>query len=224
VTEQPVTGQPVTGQVAFLHVPKTGGTAVKAAIEGVAWGDTPPAVEVFGHSWNLGRLAGHRVFFVVRDPVDRAVSAYASRQREGRPRYHYPHSAAEAEVFGRWDSFEKLVLAVDSGDPDALAGYQSIAHLRPLSTWLVDVASIEASNICYIAEMASLSAEWDTIRRVTGMPESATLPTSAVAAHRAPEPARPLSPHASAIARSMLTDDYRLYEACLKVREDNGWA
>src|SRR3954468_20142447 len=60
--------------VHMLHVPKTGGTAVRAALEDAR---LPPGLRVLlhGHGMSLRNIPREDdVFFFLRDPVDRFVS------------------------------------------------------------------------------------------------------------------------------------------------------
>ena len=66
----------------FLHIGKTGGTAVKHALKPVA---AAGHLMLHGHDVRLHDVApGEQVFFFLRDPLSCFVSAFYSRQREGR--------------------------------------------------------------------------------------------------------------------------------------------
>lgn len=71
----------------MLHIGKTGGTAMKAVFATV--GDKA-RYEIITHRHYTRIIKvprGEKVFFVVRDPVDRFVSGFNSRLRRGEPRY-----------------------------------------------------------------------------------------------------------------------------------------
>lgn len=208
---------------AFLHIPKTGGTAIRTAIESVAVAEDGNRVRYFGHRSNLDDLAAYEVFFVVRDPIERVISGFHSRRRMGLPRYHSVHTPGEAATFRRWPELEPLVLDIATGDTDALAAWDTVAHLRPLSTWLVSTDVIEASNITYIAELSTLGREWPQMRALCGLGDDIELPSSPVASHRAPERPPELSGNARAALRLLLAEDYELYACCQRVRRRRGW-
>lgn len=208
---------------AFLHIPKTGGTAIRTAIESASDAGDGNRARYWGHQANLADLAADEVFFVVRDPIERVISAFYSRRRMGRPRYLSPHTPGEAATFRRWPELEPLVHDVAAGDPEALAAWCTVPHLRPLSTWLVNSELIEASNIKYIAELATLNREWPQIRALCGLGDDLELPSSAVASHRAPETPPELSGAARVALRSLLAEDYELYACCQRVRSRRGW-
>ena len=78
----------------FLHIGKTGGSAVKEAIAG------RPGIALHEHGARLRDIPqGEPVFFTVREPLARYVSAFNSRLRAGRPRYDVPWSPDEAKAF-----------------------------------------------------------------------------------------------------------------------------
>src|SRR4051812_28297644 len=104
----------------FLHVGKTGGTAIKRALRSGQVRATP-----------YGRLLLHRhrftlrdvpeddfVFFCVRDPIARFVSGFYSRRDQGRPRYHFEWSPAEATAFATFATPEQLAGALAADDPE----------------------------------------------------------------------------------------------------------
>jgi len=90
----------------FLHIGKTGGTAVKHALKPVA---APGYLMLHGHDVRLHDVApDEQVFFFLRDPLSRFVSAFYSRQREGRPRYVVPWTPDEEAAFGRFRTANEL--------------------------------------------------------------------------------------------------------------------
>ncbi len=72
-------------------------------------------------------------FFCVRDPIERYVSGFVSRQREGLPTYHNVWSKDEAKAFLRFDSPDALAVSLSAGGTEqreAEAAMGTIQHLR----------------------------------------------------------------------------------------------
>lgn len=207
---------------AFLHIPKTAGSAIKDAIRSAEMDDdTRP--DIYLHESSLLDLRGQSVVFSVRDPVDRVISGFYSRLRMGRPKVHIPHSRAEAKTFRRWPQFEDLARDVLLGKRRARKGWRSIGHLRPLSTWLRDVDELRSARIAYIADIRTLEAEWPHVRDALGLPKDSELPSSPIKAHRAPNPAPEISHELRRDLMEKLWHDYELYEECLSLRRQRGW-
>ena len=96
----------------FLHIGKTGGAAVKHALKPVA---AAGHLMLHGHDVRLHDVApGEQVFFFLRDPLSRFVSAFYSRQREGRPRYVVPWTPDEEAAFGRFRTANELADGLSS--------------------------------------------------------------------------------------------------------------
>src|SRR3954451_8994571 len=129
--------------VHMLHVPKTGGTAVKAALEEA---QLPPGLRVLlhGHGMSLRNIPREDdVFFFLRDPVDRFVSGFEMRRREGRPRHYRAWDAAERRAFTHFGSAQELALALGSASTseraEAERAMRSIPQVRNhLADWLVN--------------------------------------------------------------------------------------
>ena len=111
----------------FLHIGKTGGTAMKEAL-------TPHAksgdwlIKLHGHNVTLENVpAGEGVIFFLRDPLTRYVSGFYSRQRQGHPRYFYPWSSDEKTAFERFATPNQLALALSDENVETRAAAQK-AH------------------------------------------------------------------------------------------------
>ena len=80
--------------VHFLHIGKTGGTAVKYALKRNLV-NKEYMIYLHGHEFKLRDVQkGAKAFFFLRDPVDRFVSGFYSRRRQGQPRIFSPWSQA----------------------------------------------------------------------------------------------------------------------------------
>ena len=96
----------------FLHIPKTGGTSVMAFLAKAAPFAASMPVPLF-HSWTFRLVAEYfptmKVSFLLRDPLERLVSGYFSRLRQGNPEYHVPWRPQEAAAFGLYPSIESFL-------------------------------------------------------------------------------------------------------------------
>src|SRR5829696_3066808 len=128
--------------VHFIHIGKTGGTALKSVLRPVfkAGTETPlgPVIVHKGHSFRLRDVPrGDKALFCVRDPVSLFVSAFDSRLRKGQPKFYFEWSPAEAEAFGRFPTPQALAEALASPDrrtrKQAEAAMRAIQHVRGLT-------------------------------------------------------------------------------------------
>jgi hypothetical protein len=196
--------------VHMLHIRKTGGTAVKAALTGIR----PPAglrLMLHPHRVSLRDVpARDEVFFFLRDPVARFVSGFESRRREGRPAHYHPWTQAERRAYERFATAEALATALTSTDVAerhaAEQAMNSINHVRSrLADWLVDDQLLNArlERIILVGWQETLDADFLRLVGLLGLPSGITLPTDEAAAHRsAPNGSREqLSDHAAATIR-----------------------
>ena len=135
---------------------------------------------------------GQQAFFFIRSPLERFVSGFLSRQRQGKPRYYYPWTAGEHAAFTRFPSVNDLAEALSANGPQGCYAEQAmkeIRHLaRPLTLWLEDerYLHLRRSNIFFVGFQERLESDFFTLRKLLGLPGAAVLPTDEVAAHRAP--------------------------------------
>ena len=120
--------------VHFIHVGKTGGTALKAALEKHK---RTAGYHILLHDHHfVFRMVppGDSVFFFLRHPLSRFISGFYSRQREGKPRHYYPWRAGEEKAFAKFKTPNELALALSSphANPRAAAwqAMRSIQHVR----------------------------------------------------------------------------------------------
>jgi hypothetical protein len=206
----------------FIHVGKTGGTALKQA---VADNRERGRYELVMHTHGVRMIdlpRGDTFFFVVRDPVDRFVSGFNSRLRQGAPAHHVPWSAAEARAFATFDSPAALGLALGrDGDERARAveAMTSIEHVRR-SYWYwfasPDALRRRARDILWIGFLEHLDTDVVELARRLGL-SGLALPHDDRRAHRSTDAsARELPP----AARDALADWYRRdYEFVALCRE-----
>jgi hypothetical protein len=210
------------GPIHVLHVGKTGGTALKAALAPFA---AQGKFVLHGHTTRCCDCpAGSLIFFAVRHPVDRFVSAFNSRLRRGRPRFDYPRSLRQAIVFSLFRSPCALAEGLGSRNPlvrlAAGLSMRSLGHLRRrLAYWIGDLGEIERNPRLIIGTLETLDSDLRRLLAIAGIEEEAELPTDPVEAHvTPPEFDRSLSAKAVQNLTSYFRSDIALYEACLRAR------
>jgi hypothetical protein len=124
--------------IGFLHIPKTGGSGVRALSRAVIEAGQPfPCY--FGHAWTVAeireRFPDMKLALILRDPLERMISGFNSRLRQGRP----AHSdnlwrPAEATVFAMFPEVSRYLdalIADDEWSRSAVAFAQKhVTHLR----------------------------------------------------------------------------------------------
>lgn len=210
-------------RIHFLHIRKTGGTAVKHALSQTAM---PHELVLHPHATRLMDIPlGEPVFFFLRDPVSRFVSGFNSRLREGRPRYHYPWTVAEREAFTRFPTPESLVLALASPSTDDRTGaddaMRAIRHVSSsFGDWLGDEAYLRSrrDDLFLIGRQERLALDFDELKGRLGLPSDLRLPDDAVEAHRTPPGVdTTLSEASIQVLRERYRNDYRLLQVCAEL-------
>ena len=205
--------------VHLLHIGKTGGTALKSALQGVARPggiiSSLGQVHIHGHDMTLDRLpAGDVAVCFLRDPVARFVSGFDSRRRRGRPRYHSRWSAAERLAFTRFASASALAEGLADSRPTAERAMRSIQHVNSHYTdWLgpVDSPAIRRERLAFVGRQETLAADVARLQLFLGLDQPLVLPTDSVAAHRNPiTHHEPLTERAVTALTTWYRDDYAL--------------
>lgn len=191
----------------LLHIGKTGGTAVREALG--------KRVVVHGHDDVLADIpAGERVIFFVRDPVTRFVSAFYSRQRQGRPLTYYPWTDGEEKAFTAYERPADLARALAGGEAAAREAMGAIRHVRePLAKWLVDEEYLRSrlGDVLFVGSQERLDDDFARLKELLGLPGRVKLPHDDVKAHRNPRDLDyTLDDEAAQGIRAWYADDYAL--------------
>lgn len=206
--------------VHMLHPGKTGGTALKYVLRRNRETSTH---FIFPHPHKI-RLVDippwDDFFFFVRDPVDRYVSGFNSRLREGRPRYVKPWTLKEKWAFKRFSTAEELALALGSEDRkrrrEAERAMRSIRHVnKGYDNWVGSGPMLRRrrNHLLMVGRLETIDADFIRLKRVLNLPADAALPAAEKAAHKDPGVApRTLSDEAKANIRRWYDEDYRLME------------
>lgn len=121
----------------FLHIPKTGGSGIVTLGRKLVKAGEPFPV-CFSHGWSLAdvhaRYPKMRVALVVRDPLERAISGFNSRLRQGRPTYSGLWKPGEAVAFALFPDVERWLDALISDDEWSISACayarRHVSHLR----------------------------------------------------------------------------------------------
>jgi hypothetical protein len=209
----------------FLHIGKTGGTAVKVAIR-QAQSSSNYRVELRKHEIRLAAVPDDDYFFFcVRDPVSRYLSGFLSRQREGQPRYRIPWREDEAAAFGHFQSPDTLAVSLTAGgteQEDAEAAMRAIRHVRD-SYWDwfrdPDYFRSRADHILWVGHQEAL--ELSPLAATLGF-ENLQLPTDPWEANRGPQAKPELSDLARANLRNWYARDYEFLDLCAEIIPTRG--
>jgi Sulfotransferase family len=210
--------------VHFLHIRKTGGTAIAEALKPVA---RRFEIVLHPHSTRLCDIPpDHRVFFFVRHPTSRFVSGFVSRLRRGAPRYNYEWDEAEAKAFGRFQKANDLAEALSAVDPETKATAReamgTIGHVNSsYRNWFHGEQELEErlESIVLIGLQETLGPDFEDLKMLLNLPHVLSLPDDEVLAHRTPVAFdRGLTPLAQRNIRKWYAEDLRFYETCIRLR------
>jgi hypothetical protein len=218
--------------VHFLHVGKTGGSAVKRGLRRAGTAESRfGTILVHPHRVHLAHLpvGAPYFFFFVRDPVARFLSGFYSRLRKGEPRYHLEWTPAERAAFGRFGTPQELAGALAGNVVQRRRAERALRSIRHLSPVVETVAPAErladvTDRIVYVGRQETLTAEWPVLLRELGLPAGVRLPRNPVAAHVGPaDEDRSLEPRQVEALRRYYAEDEALVAFCERLRADRGW-
>lgn len=215
--------------VHFLHIRKTGGTALKSVLG--SHQITPVAVlHMHPHRIGLAHVPRtHRIMFVTRDPVARFVSGFGSRLRQGAPAHNVPWSRDEQLAFSRFPDANSLALALDPGHEkhaEAMHAMKSITHLDcSYWDWFGDERTLMArrDSILFAGQIESFEADFEELKTALQLPSSVELPGDPKMANAASSQSRGahlLEPCAVELLRSWYKRDYDFLEFCNQWRAE----
>ncbi len=170
-------------RIHYLHIGKTGGTAIKSAL-GPYLKSGANEIVLHSHATTLADIPiGEPVFFTVRDPADRFVSAFNGMLRQGHPRYNDVWTPEEAEMFQKFRRPADLALALSHPDEStralAFRAMDTIQHVSTgLQTWLGNRTYLEyrARDILWIGETSDLDRHFLKLHDLLALPDACVLP------------------------------------------------
>ncbi|HEV2642925.1 MAG TPA: hypothetical protein VGT98_09470 [Candidatus Elarobacter sp.] len=208
----------------FLHVRKTGGSAVGHALAPVAQSHR---IAIHGHATRLADVPqDDDVFFFLRDPVERYMSGFNSRLRRGRPLRDLIWTAGEERAFAQFQSPNALGEALGAADPELAAqaryAMRNINHVSSsFSDWFtLDEIVARRDRIVLLGLQRSLDTDFAFVKRRLGIPDDVGLPADPVHAHRTPSGYETtLSPAAHANIAAWYAADIDFFAEYVRLRQ-----
>jgi len=178
----------------FLHIGKTGGTAVKYALKDSL---ITKDYVIHRHKHKIQFMdipKGEKIIFFLRDPITRFVSGFYSRKREGKPKYFYPWSREEKVAFEYFYTPNELALSLSEKNltirHKAEKAMRSIGHVKESYwNWFKNEQYFKerVSDIFFIGFQESLSEDFEILKKKLNLPIEARLPDNDINAHKAPK-------------------------------------
>lgn len=180
----------MTKTIHFLHIGKTGGSAIKEALkraissqddykhtkrikDNVPWKINQLSayfdeIILHGHGSTLHNIPDSDFFFLcIRNPISRYVSGFYSRKRQGRPRYNIPWTSGEEKAFKLFETPNELGEALTSSNEDrrrsANKAFKSIRHVKTsLAKWTISKEFFKSreSKLVMILRQETLSTDF----------------------------------------------------------------
>lgn len=211
----------------FLHIGKTGGSAVIHALMAI---EDHSKYEIRIHAHKVGMRdipEGEKVILFLRDPISRFVSAFYSRKRRGLPRYLNRWKPHEEELFEAFQTADEMAQALsDESSPFhdlALRGINRIGHMKPFSQWYGDFDYFESrmKDVLFIGFQDRLDADYSRLLKILEVGVWSELPQDDVKAHKSPtDEDKSISEHGQRFLKEWYRQDYEFIELCKGLRFD----
>ncbi|USH00418.1 sulfotransferase family protein [Thermococcus argininiproducens] len=211
----------------FLHVSKTGGTAIKEALSNIT---TTPKYKIWLHRHHI-KLSdipkGDKVFLFIRDPIDRFISGFYSRKREGKPGHYRPWNSVEKLAFQRFRTPNELAKSLSSPDEEIRnSAFQAMHGIGHVKTFIKDWVGSEEyllsrkEDFLFIGCQEYLNRDFETLKELLEIPpEMAKLPEDPTRAHKSPTNVdKHLDPEAVKNLLEWYEEDYEVYRTLLMLR------
>ena len=175
-------------KIHFLHIRKTGGSAIKSALKNYT-NTIEGTIVLHGHKTRLSDIReGDKVFFFLRDPISRFISGFYSRQRKGRPRNNIEWTNKEKKIFETFRTPNEIACGLADGISEAIEAMGNIKHFQRHNHWYCSLEYFQSriEDVLFIGFQETLDMDFATLRSVLGIHESCVLPTDDIGAHRNP--------------------------------------
>jgi len=181
----------------FIHIGKTGGTAVKHAmgIKGRVFEDERHIIIGQRHSFTLKDVnVGEKCFFIVRDPIEKFISAFYSRKRKGMPRIYNEWNKKEKKAFTTFPTPNDLAKSIYSKDTiqkdNARDAMKSIDHIKSSYwDWFFDREYFlsRKDDIIFVGNQQHLNQDFIKLKNILKLPDDLQLPNDPIKMHKNPD-------------------------------------
>jgi len=211
--------------VHFLHIGKTGGSAIKYALKQYPVSSCY-VIHLHHHNVRLSDIPrGDSVIFSVREPISRFVSGFYSRQRQGQPRIFSPWSPDERRAFEYFSTPNQLAIAISSPNTEekerAHKAMRCIGHVgSSYWDWFETEKYFRSRlpDIFFIGFQERLTEDFEILKSKLGLPENAKLPNDDILAHRNPmDLDKTLTDEAIENLKKWYKDDFEFTTLCEEV-------
>ncbi len=207
-------------RVHFLHIGKTGGSAIKSALKSIP--ETPQySITLHGHDTSLEDIPkGDYVIFFLREPIARFVSGFYSRQRKGQPRYYSEWSPNEKEAFEHFSTPNEVAASLANKQAAAVMAMKSVRHFCHYSNWYVSFDYFESriDDILFVGFQESLDSDFAKLKSILGIPSKINLPSDDMAAHKNPRNVdKSIDARGIAALSEWYSEDAKFIELCKEI-------
>jgi hypothetical protein len=212
----------VKQKVHFLHIGKTGGTAIKYALKDCLKKGKYDII-LHEHNYTLKNVpVGDKVFFFVRDPISRFVSGFYSRQRQGRPKYNVPWSKEEEKAFLYFDTPNSLAKNIYTLNlfkrKIARNAMQNIAHVNTSYwDWFIEPEYFKSrvDDILFVGQQKRLNEDFEILKEKLEIGD-VVLPQNNILMHKNPvNMDKRLSDKAVKNLRKWYNNEYEFLNVCI---------
>jgi hypothetical protein len=210
----------------FLHIPKTGGSGIaELGRKLVRAGQPFPCC--FEHNWTFAEIRKRypkmRMTLILRDPLERTISGFNSRLRQGRPTFTSMWKPAEAVAFAQFRDVRHYLDALIADDDWSLSACayagRHVIHLRWNYRYYFRSAEAvrkHAGHIALIGRIEETDAFVDALVAEAGIPASACAGLYERRHEAKVRPSRVLAEYGDgdiARMRARLATEYAIYDA-----------
>ena len=178
----------------MLHIGKTGGTAIKYALNNnrKPYINSKFIIISHNHSFCLRDIRSkEKCFFFIREPIDRFVSGFYSRKRKGYPKFNNRWNLDEEIAFKNFNTPNALALALTSEDTNikqkAINAMNGITHVKSSYwDWFGNEKYFKSriSDIIFIGTQKNLGNDFIKLKKILLLPKGLKLPTDNVNSHK----------------------------------------
>ncbi|SEH08286.1 Stf0 sulphotransferase [Candidatus Venteria ishoeyi] len=211
-------------KIHFLHIGKTGGSALKFALKDFLETDNY-SLELHGHNTSLKDIPkGELVIFFLRDPVSRFISGFYNRKRKGQPRYCFEWTSIEKELFEHFMTPNQLAISLGDEQSDdhelAVMSMENVQHFKAYSNWYVNFEYFQSriDDILFIGFQESLNSDFFALKNILDIPDHIELPSDHVTAHKNPDSLNIVINETGLLAlNNWYSDDFKFIYLCQKI-------